>query len=406
MTSGNAISSKNLPGIPPEMIGTAKSLVAQAHANDGLAPLDVGRFWDDQAIAVRDPFGAAIPQAPLGIAMSWECVFDELGLEEDPWRYLHDAAWRRSLITAYNDRSEQIVGRRLLDETPDVLAHLQYPERKELHDVFEMPRIWQSGSWWLEQSARTEDELTALLDRVDNKNIRQEILPPGWEQARDRLLPRGIKPPLYRAQRGPVTFATSLYGTDNLLYLIMLNPDLAARLRDTILRVMLEIGRIGDEEAGYSPAEAPRGFSFYDDNCSLLSPELYEFFSLPILRAVFENYAPAPCDWRYQHSDSAMGHLVPLLSQLNFTQVNFGPTVTVAQIRHQMPRTVIQGQLAPFTFSRNNEVEIVTQFLRDFTMAGNERGLLFDTAGSVNNGSRLTGMRLIMAAIQRYGRYH
>ena len=31
--------------------------------------------------------------------------------------------------------------------------------------------------------------------------------------------------------------------------------------------------------------------------------------------------------------------------------------------------------------------------------------LVFATAGSINNGSRLTGMRLIMAAIQRYGRY-
>ena len=34
-----------------------------------------------------------------------------------------------------------------------------------------------------------------------------------------------------------------------------------------------------------------------------------------------------------------------------------------------------------------------------------QRGLQFGTAGSINNGSRLTGMRLIMSAIQRYGRY-
>jgi len=33
------------------------------------------------------------------------------------------------------------------------------------------------------------------------------------------------------------------------------------------------------------------------------------------------------------------------------------------------------------------------------------RGLNFTTAGSINNGSRLTGMRLLMAAIQRHGRY-
>ena len=51
------------------------------------------------------------------------------------------------------------------------------------------------------------------------------------------------------------------------------------------------------------------------------------------------------------------------------------------------------------------EVNIVAEFLRDFEMAREKRGLVFATAGSINDGSRLTGMRLIMAAIQEYGRY-
>ncbi len=48
---------------------------------------------------------------------------------------------------------------------------------------------------------------------------------------------------------------------------------------------------------------------------------------------------------------------------------------------------------------------MVAEFLRDFDQARPQRGLRFSTAGSVNNGSRLTGMRLLMAAIQRHGRY-
>ena len=75
------------------------------------------------------------------------------------------------------------------------------------------------------------------------------------------------------------------------------------------------------------------------------------------------------------------------------------------EICEHLPRAVIYGQLAPFTFSRNEEVNIVAEFLRDFEMARPSRGLKFETAGAVNNGSRLTGLRLIMAAIQRYGRY-
>jgi uroporphyrinogen decarboxylase len=100
-----------------------------------------------------------------------------------------------------------------------------------------------------------------------------------------------------------------------------------------------------------------------------------------------------------------MGHLLPLLGRLNMTGVNLGPTVPAAEIRRYLPKAVIQGQLAPFTLSRNNEPQIVAEFLRDFDMTRESRGLSFTTAGSINNGSRLTSMRLIMAAIQRYGRY-
>jgi hypothetical protein len=48
---------------------------------------------------------------------------------------------------------------------------------------------------------------------------------------------------------------------------------------------------------------------------------------------------------------------------------------------------------------------MVLELLRDFEQARPDRGLLFSTAGSINNGSRLTGMRLLMAAAQRFCRY-
>ncbi|KKN68661.1 hypothetical protein LCGC14_0449480 [marine sediment metagenome] len=48
---------------------------------------------------------------------------------------------------------------------------------------------------------------------------------------------------------------------------------------------------------------------------------------------------------------------------------------------------------------------LMVEFLRINYLAREKRGLRFGTAGSINNGSRLTGMRLIMSAIQHYGRY-
>jgi len=387
----------------PEHARMARELVRETHAG-GLAPVDLERFWADQEVARANPFGAAIPQVPLGAVLTSECVYAELGIEEDLWRYSHDDAWRVSLNKAYNDIAERIVGRRILSEEPNDPAR-QYPAVKGLHDVFEAENIWVDQSWWLQKSANGTGELEALLDRVEARDIRSFILPENWDEAKERLMPLGIRPNLYRGQRGPVTFAASIYGPEDLIFLIIEKPDLAARFSRLILKTMLEIARVLDEEAGYSPESAPRGFSFCDDNCCLLTPGMYRLFGYPVLKGIFDRYSPNPEDRRYQHSDSPMAHLLPILGRLNMTGVNFGPTVMVSEIRAHLPIAVIEGQLAPFAYSRNEEENIVLEFLRDFEMAREHRGLLFSTAGSINNGTRLTSMRLAMAAIQRYGRY-
>ena len=383
------------------------SLLAQTRAAGGLAPVDVERFWADQEAAKADPFGKGIPQVPLGAICNWECAFDELGLEQDWQRYENDPDWAVGLNIRYNDVSEKIVGRRLLSETK-ADPNLRWPAVKALHDVFEGRYVWEggkAGSWWLMQAANTPDELRALLDRVDGRDIRSFILPENWEAEKARLRALGAKCPLYRHQRGPCTFACSIYGAENMIFLCMDEPDLAARFSRTILRVMLDIARVLDEEAGYTPRTAPHGFSFADDNCCLFNREMYELFGLPVLQGMFARYSPSPSDRRFQHSDSAMGHLLGLLSRVDLTGTNFGPTLTVAEIRRYLPHAVIDGQLAPFTFCRNEEANMVAEFLRDFDQARESRGLYFATAGSINNGSRLTGMRLLMAAIQRYGCY-
>jgi uroporphyrinogen decarboxylase len=393
----------------PEHHRLAAELVEETHANDGLAPIDLERFYQDQEVAAADPFGEDIPQCPLGIWMNGRCVFDELGIEVDHWRYLQDAEWRLELNRRYNDKAKEIVGKRLLNEDPPDpdAEEKRYPPVKGLAEIFEGEHKWQGESWWLQQVVDCPEDLSDLLDRVERRleNLRDFMLPDEWDEERDRLMAMGIKPNLYRHQRGPVTFATSIYGVENLIFLLADDRELGGRFRDLILRAMLERARILDEEAGYAVETAPRGFSFADDNCALLTPDMYEFFGYPILKGVFDRYAPDPGDRRFQHSDSAMGHIVPILGRLNLTGTNFGPPVMVDHIREHLPNAVIRGQLAPFTFSRNEEENIVAEFLRDFEMAREERGLVFATAGSVNNGSRLTGLRLIMSAIQRYGQY-
>ena len=78
-----------------------------------MLPVDIDKFWADDALAHKDNcFYAGAPQVALGIRMSDECVFAEQG---NPWGNIPRER-RIALNKRYNDLSERIVGRRLLQE--------------------------------------------------------------------------------------------------------------------------------------------------------------------------------------------------------------------------------------------------------------------------------------------------
>lgn len=372
-----------------------------------VSELDIEQFWKDEEIAHQDNcFCEDAPQAAMGIRMSDECVFAELGEEGNPWGETPRER-RIELNKRYNDKAEKIVGRRLLrEEFPT--ADEQFPAFRQIGEVFGGVYEFNGHATWLRPSCSTPGELEAVLDRVDKLDLRAFILPDNWESEKKRIFEQyGKRPPLFTGIRGPVTLATSIYGVENLIFLLYDYPELADRFRDTICRVVLGYHSIFVEEAGYTQEDFPHIFCFNDDDCCLLTPEQYERFGYPILKQVFDHASPNPEDWRYQHSDSAMAHLLPILGRLNLSACNFGPTVTVEEIRRNMPRTRIDGQLAPFTFMRNDEDAIINEVRRDCEMAraSGAKGLNVATAGSINNGSLLTSMRAVMYAVQRFGRY-
>lgn len=369
--------------------------------------LDMERFWKDDELAHGENcFSAEAPQVALGIRMSHECVFAELGVEGHPWDPI-DPIRQAELNKRYNDKAEKVVGRRLLPEQYD-LADVRFPEIRRIGEVFGSRYEYINHSEWLHRCCEDFDDVEKMLDRVDRLNIRDFMLPENWEKEKKRIYEEtGRRSAPLRGVRGPVTLACSLVGEENLIFMILDEPDLAKRFSETIRRVIIEMGDIMDAESDITAEESGRqGFSFMDDNCCLLNPEMYELFGYPVLRDVFGHFAPGENDKRYQHSDSAMGHLLPILGKLDLNGVNFGPTVLIPEIRKHLPKARIDGCLAPFAFMRNEEEEIVRQVMRDCEDAKRYgRGVNISTAGSINDGSSLESMRLVMAVIQNYGRY-
>lgn len=369
--------------------------------------LDIEQFWKDEETAHDDNcFSKNSKQVALGIRMSGECVFAELGEEGEPWGYTPPER-RAELNKRYNEKALKIVGRKLLNESLPEKKRFSFPGYREIGEVFGGKYVFDGVTTWLQGSLHGEKELEKKLDEIDRMNLREFILPADWdEKCRIMYEEYGEKPRDFSDIRGPVTLATSVYGTEDLIFLLYDSPELARRFADTIANVVIGYYDIFQVESGCINDENHR-FSFRDDNCALLSPELYEMFGYPILKKIFDHCTPKPTDWRYQHSDSAMEHLLPILARFNLSACNFGPTVTVDKIRKYMKNTRIDGALAPFTFMSNDEEKIIAEVKRDCEAAKVDdiRGLNLTTAGSINNGSLLTSMRTVMAAIQNYGRY-
>lgn len=369
--------------------------------------VNLEQFWKDDTLAHEENcFSKKAPQVALGIRMSDECVFAELGEEGSPWGKTPRQR-RIELNRRYNDKAEKIVGRRLLREDYP-LPEEAFPAIRRIGEIFGGTYSFDGNTEWLHSDMTEPEELEERLDWVDNMDFRSFVLPENWESEKKRIYESfGKRPSPLGAVRGPVTLATSILGAENFIFLMVDAPELAKRFSDTIARVICQYEDLLNAEAGNTEETRPHSFEFYDDDCALLGPEMYWQFGYPVLEKVFRHVCPNPGDYRFQHSDSAMSQHLPALAKLNLTACNFGPTLTVREIRAAMPHTRIDGQLAPFTFMRNNAQDIIAEVKRDCEMAkeGDLRGVNLSTAGSINNGSSLESMRAVMYAIQQYGRY-
>lgn len=127
--------------------------------------VDLEKFWADDALAHEDNcFSLNSPQVALGIRMSEECVFAELGEEGNPWGFTPQER-RLELNRRYNDKAESIVGRRLLPETLPELDSI-FPYVRRIGEVFEGKYVHNTVAEWLEGSSSTPSELEKVLDRI------------------------------------------------------------------------------------------------------------------------------------------------------------------------------------------------------------------------------------------------
>jgi uroporphyrinogen decarboxylase len=354
---------------------------------------DVEAFWEE-----NDRCGAMTTDKPrcsagVGLDDHWLLEFTS---PPSTVRYYRDKQFRDNLHRECNEVLKRHLGRAFFGE--DTWEH----QPRRIEELFGCELAYlERATPWLTHVTEDPDEFGRVLDRVEETDLHSWMFPEAylaeWERRTGSGQPR---PRLGGGGRGPATIMTSVIKPDLCLMWFYEHPDLMARFRDLLTRKLIEHTKILREFSG-SPGG---GFFVLDDNCALFSASLYREFCFPVFDG-FLNAIGCPRGSRYQHSDSAMGHLLDLQRELGVTGVNYGPTVDVALIRQKMPDACIDGHMPPFLLRNGTPGEIEQRIKDDFRKAGATGKLNVRLAGSLAGGTGVGRIRFFFQCVERYCRY-
>jgi uroporphyrinogen decarboxylase len=355
--------------------------------------LDIQAFWEENRGCYD--FTTQKPRCALEFSPDDHWVF-EFKQVPSTLRYYQDKAYRDALHREVNQVTRQYVGIDFFDEDS-----WQYTP-KRIENLFGCEFEYHEGSTpWLVPVTSDPDEFSRILDRAERIDLKEWAFPEAFLREWEARKSTGKELPLLGdGSRGPATIMSSVLNAETLFLWFFDHPDLMRRFRDILAEKMVELNT---ELRAFSGNDQP-GWWITDDNSALFNPKFYAEYCVPVLERVLEAMAPADAR-RYQHSDSAMGHLLDYQYALGIRAVNYGPEVDAALIREKMPAAMILGHMPPFLLRNGSPDEIQARVREDFDKAGGTGGLLVTTAGSLAAGTGVGRMRWLMQVVQDDCRY-
>ncbi len=351
--------------------------------------LDVEAFWEENERC--QGFIMNKPRCSVSFAPDDHWIFEFMGVPST-LRYYQDKTYRDKLHCDVNRITKEYVGKAFFDEDT-----WQY-QPKRIENLFGCEfQYHEGGTPWFVPVTDDPNMFSDILDRAESIDLRSWSFPEEFLAEWESRKQEGEKMPLLgTGSRGPATIMSSVLKVETLFFWMYDHPDLIRRFRDILAAKMVELNTLLRE---FSRNTTP-GWWITDDNCALFNRKLYKEYCYPVLEQVLNAMAPGEAR-RYQHSDSAMGHLLEMQYVLGIRAVNYGPTVDAALIREKMPDAVIDGQMPPFLLRDGRPEEIQHRIAEDFQKAGQTGGLNVTTAGSLAAGTGVGRMRWLMQIVRQ-----
>lgn len=360
---------------------------------DLTSALDIQAFWIENEQCAS--FTPNKPRCALSFSPDDHWLFEFLGVEST-LRYYADKPYRDDLHRLANQLTAEWIGATFFEEDTWQFS----PKRIENLFGCEFTYV-EGGTPWLTPATSDIQDFNLILDRAEKTDVAAWAFPDDylleWENRKSQGQPL---PALGTGSRGPATIMTSILPPETVFFWLNDYPAVMQRFRDLLAAKMIELNHALRSFSGH----AQPGWWITDDNSALFNRRLYQEYCVPVLQAVLDEFAPLGSA-RYQHSDSAMGHLLDEQRKLGINSVNYGPEVDAALIRAKMPDAVICGQMPPFLLRNGSPEAIRDRVISDFKKAGDSGRLVVTTAGSLAAGTGLGRMRCFMAAVQQHCRY-
>jgi uroporphyrinogen decarboxylase len=358
------------------------------------AGLDLEAFWEENLLC-RD-FTTDKPRCGFLFSPDDHWLL-EFMLVPSTLRYYEDKPYRDNLHRQVNRITQEYVGASFFEED----TWQQSPKRIE--NLFGCKFAYvEGGTPWLVAVTADPTEFSRILDRAESLDLKTWAFPDEFLDEWQTRQAAGVEMPLLgTGSRGPATIMTSVLDVETALFWFYDHPDLMRRFRDILAAKMVELNTLLRAFSG----NIEPGWWISDDNSALFTPALYEEYCVPVLETVLNAMAPGEA-LRYQHSDSAMGHLLDQQYALGIRAINYGPEVDVALIREKMPAAMIYGHMPPLLLRNGSPGAIRERILDDFAKAGQTGGLTVNTAGSLAGGTGVGRMRWLMQLVQQYCRYN
>jgi len=356
--------------------------------------LDPCAFWEENKTC--QAFTTAKPRCSMSFSPDDHWLFEFFSVPST-LHFYQEKSYRDQLHRQANQILREYIGMAYFDE--DTWEY----EPRRIENLFGCWYTYSEGSTpWLTPATDDPDEFAHLLDQAEAIDLHTWALPEEYLREWETRKASGKPLPLLGGgSRGPATIITSVLKPETAFYWFYDYPALMQRFCELLAEKMVELNSILRVFSGNTLP----GWRITDDNSALFNRKLYRQYCFPVLQRVLDALAPGASP-RYQHSDSAMGHLLDMQYELGIRRVNYGPEVDSAKIRAAMPDVLIEGHLPPLLLRNGSPEEIQQRVISDFHKAGRNGGLHVTTAGSLAAGTGLGRMRWLMWIVQQDCRYN